>query len=110
MISRNHVGRHPFPIRQWSDVCRGGRSARGIGRVCAHRLAQLGADVVIADVNLDSAREFDEELMAATVPDEIRALGRRSIGVHGDLTQRAAVRLRPWSAAPHRKYQTKTRP
>ncbi len=66
-------------------------AARGIGRAYAHRLAQLGADVVIADVNLDSAKEFDEALTAATVMDEIRALGRRSLGVQGDLTQRAAV-------------------
>jgi NAD(P)-dependent dehydrogenase (short-subunit alcohol dehydrogenase family) len=67
-------------------------AARGIGRAYAHRLAQLGANVVISDINLDSAREFDEELTAATVPDEIRAMGRRSIGVQGDLTQRAAAR------------------
>ncbi|VTU36469.1 3-oxoacyl-[acyl-carrier-protein] reductase FabG [Variovorax sp. PBS-H4] len=67
-------------------------AARGIGRAYAHRLAQLGADVVIADLNLASAKEFDEELTAATVMDEIRAMGRRSIGVQGDLTQRAAAK------------------
>ena len=67
-------------------------AARGIGRAYAHRLAQLGADVVVADIDLDSAREFGEELAAATVMDEIRAMGRRSIGVQGDLTQRAAAK------------------
>jgi len=67
-------------------------AARGLGRAYALRLASLGADVVIADIDLDSARAFDEELSAATVPDEIRALGRRSLGVQGDLTQRAAAR------------------
>ena len=67
-------------------------AARGIGRAYALRLAQLGADVVISDINLDSAREFDEELSAASVPDEIRALGRRSIGVQGDLTRRPDAR------------------
>lgn len=67
-------------------------AARGIGRAYALRLASLGADVVIADIDLDSAREFDEALTAASVPDEIRALGRRSLGVQGDLTQRAAAR------------------
>jgi NAD(P)-dependent dehydrogenase (short-subunit alcohol dehydrogenase family) len=67
-------------------------AARGIGRAYAHRLARLGADVVIADVNLQSAAEFDEELAAPTVADEIRALGRRSLAVQGDLTQRAAAR------------------
>ncbi|VTU31975.1 7-alpha-hydroxysteroid dehydrogenase [Variovorax sp. PBL-H6] len=67
-------------------------AARGLGRAYALRLASLGADVVIGDIDLDSAREFDEGLSAATVPDEIRALGRRSLGIQGDLTQRAAAR------------------
>ena len=67
-------------------------AARGLGRAYALRLAMLGADVVIADIDLDSAREFDEPLGAATVPDEIRALGRRSLGVQGDLTRRDAAR------------------
>lgn len=67
-------------------------AARGIGRAYAHRLAQLGADVAIADIDLDSAREFDEALTAPTVMDEIRAMGRRSIGVQGDLTRRGAAR------------------
>jgi NAD(P)-dependent dehydrogenase (short-subunit alcohol dehydrogenase family) len=67
-------------------------AARGLGRAYALRLAALGADVVIADIDLDSAREFDEALAAASVPDEVRALGRRSLGVQGDLTQRAAAR------------------
>jgi len=67
-------------------------AARGLGRAYALRLAALGADVVIADIDLDSAKAFDEQLTAATVADEIRALGRRSLGVQGDLTQRAAAR------------------
>jgi len=67
-------------------------AARGLGRAYALRLASLGADVVIADINLDAAREFDEELTAATVPDEVRAMGRRSIGVQGDLTRREGAR------------------
>jgi NAD(P)-dependent dehydrogenase (short-subunit alcohol dehydrogenase family) len=66
-------------------------AARGLGRAYALRLASLGADVVIGDIDLDSAREFDEVLSAATVTDEIRALGRRSLGIQGDLTQRAAA-------------------
>lgn len=66
--------------------------ARGLGRAYALRLAELGADVVIADIDLASSQEFGEELTAATVPDEVRALGQRSIGVQGDLTQRGAAR------------------
>ena len=67
-------------------------AARGLGRAYALRLAMLGADVVVADIDLASAREFGEELTADTVPDEVRALGRRSIGVQGDLTQREGAR------------------
>jgi len=63
-------------------------AARGLGRGYALRLARLGADVVVADIDLDAAREFNEALTAATVPDEIRALGRRSLGVQGDLRRR----------------------
>ncbi|QRF61836.1 SDR family NAD(P)-dependent oxidoreductase [Variovorax paradoxus] len=66
-------------------------AARGIGRGFALRLARLGCHVVVADVDLDAARRFDEQLSAASVSDEIVALGRRSIGVQGDLRQRAAA-------------------
>lgn len=64
-------------------------AARGIGRGFALRLARLGCHVVVADVDLDAARRFDEPLSAASVSDEVIALGRRSIGVQSDLRQRA---------------------
>ncbi|GAA4333004.1 glucose 1-dehydrogenase [Pigmentiphaga soli] len=64
-------------------------AGRGIGRGFALRLARLGCDVVVADVDLDGAAKFGEALTAASVPDEIIALGRRSIGVEGDLSRRA---------------------
>jgi NAD(P)-dependent dehydrogenase (short-subunit alcohol dehydrogenase family) len=67
-------------------------AARGLGRAYALRLATLGADVVIADIDLDSAKQYDETLSAASVPDEIRAFGRRSLGVQGDLTKRSGAR------------------
>lgn len=67
-------------------------AARGLGRAYALRLAALGADVVVADIDLASSREFGEVLTAASVPDEVRATGRRSLGVQGDLTQREAAR------------------
>jgi len=63
-------------------------AARGLGRAYALRLARLGADVVVADIDLDAAREFGEELSADSVPDEVRALGRRSLGVQCDLRRR----------------------
>jgi len=66
-------------------------AARGLGRAYALRLAKLGADVVISDVDLNSAREFGEPLDADTVIDEVRALGRHSLGVQGDLRKRAAA-------------------
>lgn len=63
-------------------------AARGLGRAYALHLARLGADVVINDINLYAAREFNEELSggAETVSDEIRALGRRSLGIQADVT------------------------
>ncbi len=66
-------------------------AARGLGRGIALRLARLGADVVIADVKLDAAKEFNEALTAPTVMDECRSLGVRSIGIEGDVSNKAHV-------------------
>lgn len=64
---------------------------RGLGRAYALRLATLGADVVINDLNLDSAREFEEELTADSVMAECEALGVRAIGVEADVTRQEEV-------------------
>lgn len=61
-------------------------SARGLGRAYALRLARLGADVVVNDIDLDAAAEFDEDLTADTVVDECRAFGVRSIGIETDVS------------------------
>lgn len=61
-------------------------AARGLGRAYALRLARLGADVVINDINLAAAKEFGEELTAESVVDEIKALGRRSFGFEADVS------------------------
>ena len=66
-------------------------AGRGLGRSYALRLAKLGADVVINDVNLASAKQYDEKLSADTVVDEIRNLGCRSLGVEADVSQKAAA-------------------
>jgi NAD(P)-dependent dehydrogenase (short-subunit alcohol dehydrogenase family) len=66
-------------------------SGRGLGRAYALRLAELGADVVINDVNLDAAREFNEPLSAPTVMDEVRACGGRSLGIQADVTKKDQV-------------------
>jgi NAD(P)-dependent dehydrogenase (short-subunit alcohol dehydrogenase family) len=60
--------------------------ARGLGRAYGLRLAGLGADIAIADLNLDGAREYGEELGASNIVEEIEALGCRAIGIEGDLS------------------------
>src|ERR1700757_2718598 len=63
--------------------------ARGLGRAFALRLASLGADVAIIDIDLNSAAAFGEVLKAPSVAEEIQNLGRRGIGIQADLTDRA---------------------
>lgn len=65
--------------------------ARGLGRATALALAAEGADVAVTDVDLNGAAQFGERLSADSVPDEIRALGRRAFGIEADLTDQAAV-------------------
>lgn len=65
--------------------------ARGLGRAFAHRLAQMGANVAVLDVDLSGAAKFGETLLAASVADEIAAMGRRSLGVQVDLANRSAA-------------------
>ena len=66
-------------------------AARGLGRAYALRLARLGADIVINDINLEAAAEVHEPLTADTVMDEIRQLGRQAIGIVADVTSEDAV-------------------
>jgi len=66
-------------------------SGRGLGRSYALHLAKIGADVVVNDINLESAKEYDEELTAPTVMDEVRNMGRRSIGIQTDVTEKNQV-------------------
>lgn len=63
-------------------VITGGGS--GIGRAAARKLAELGAHVVVADVNLDGAREVAEEIVAARGK-------RRALAVPVDVTDERAV-------------------
>ena len=66
-------------------------AGRGLGRAYALHLASLGADIVVNDIDLACAREFEEELSAETVMGECEALGVRAIGVEADVTKRPEV-------------------
>lgn len=66
-------------------------AARGIGRAHALRLAKLGADIVINDINLRSHEEFDESITAESVMDEVRALGVSCIGIESNVGVKAEV-------------------
>lgn len=54
-------------------------AGRGIGKGIALRLAEDGANVVIADVNLE---------IAAQAADEIKALGRKALPVRADVSKK----------------------
>lgn len=56
--------------------------ALGIGRGCAVALAKAGADVAIVDLNPDAGEK---------TADEIRGMGRQSLFVRCDVTQRDQV-------------------
>jgi NAD(P)-dependent dehydrogenase (short-subunit alcohol dehydrogenase family) len=65
--------------------------ARGLGRAYVLHLARLGAEVVINDIDLKAAQEYDEPLQAETVMAEVEALGRRAVGLEADVTNKAQV-------------------
>jgi len=60
-------------------------AARGIGRACAVRLAERGADVAVLDIDLRSGERYADE-PPGTATEQIQALGRRALGVQADLT------------------------
>jgi NAD(P)-dependent dehydrogenase (short-subunit alcohol dehydrogenase family) len=78
-------------------------SSRGLGRADALALARAGADVVLADIQLESEEGADEYGLLAQAAraqglvytertaQEIRALGRRALAVRCDVTDRAQV-------------------
>ena len=66
-------------------------AARGLGRAYALRLAALGADVAVIDLDLAGAAEYGETLAAPSVAAEIEQLGRRGLGIQADLSIQAHV-------------------
>ena len=66
-------------------------AARAIGRAHALRLAGLGADIVLNDVNLESFKEFDDGIGAASVVEEVREKGVECLGIEADVTSKEQV-------------------
>jgi 3-oxoacyl-[acyl-carrier protein] reductase len=67
---------------------------RGLGRAYALRLAGLGANVALCDLDLKSYREFEAEAKAMTADStvaEIAALGVKALGYEFDVTDQAKV-------------------
>ena len=62
-------------------------AGRGIGRAIALTLARHGANIMIADLHLDSAQEFGEAL-AADVESEFACHGQKLATYEGDLCHR----------------------
>lgn len=60
-------------------------AARGIGRACAVKLAELGVDVAVLDVDLRSGERYEGEPQGLTT-EQIERLGVRAIGVEADLS------------------------
>lgn len=67
-------------------------AARGLGRAYALRIASLGANVAISDIDLDGAANFGEKLSADSVAAEIEALGVSALALECDLTRPDEVR------------------
>lgn len=61
--------------------------ARGLGRAYVLRLARLGADVVVNDVNLKAHDEYGERITAGSVMEEVRTFGRSSLGIQADVSK-----------------------
>ena len=74
------MGKSNFSLANQVAIVTGGGT--GIGRAIALEFAEFGADVVIAGRRLDVLEQAAEE---------IRALGRRSLAVQADISQKTDV-------------------
>lgn len=69
-------------------------AARGIGREYALRLASLGANIGVIDINLKSYQDFKNENIGdgfETVVEELSGLGVKAIGAEADITSEEEV-------------------
>lgn len=67
-------------------------SGRGLGNVMAVRLAEMGADVAIHDLDWTATAKYGEAANLGEVAKKIEALGVRCIGVTGNIGDPAAVK------------------
>lgn len=65
-------------------------SGRGLGRTIAERLAELGADVVVHDIDWTSAAKFGEAANLGEVAEQIGKHGGRTLAVTGNIGDPAA--------------------
>ncbi len=67
-------------------------SGRGLGRTMAERLAELGADVVIHDMDWHAPAKYNEAPDLGAVAKEVEKYGTRVMAVLGNIGDPAAVR------------------
>lgn len=66
-------------------------SGRGLGRVMAERLAELGADVAIHDLDWTAPAKYGEAPDLGAVAKEMEKYGVRTVAVTGNIGDKAAV-------------------
>jgi NAD(P)-dependent dehydrogenase (short-subunit alcohol dehydrogenase family) len=66
-------------------------SGRGLGSVMARKLAEMGADVILHDLSWDAPARFGEYKDLGEVVKGIEDLGVRSMGVVGNIGDKAAI-------------------
>ena len=66
-------------------------SGRGLGRAMAERLAQMGADVAIHDLDWTATAKYGEAADLGVVAAQIAAHGVRTAAVTGNIGDRAAI-------------------
>lgn len=67
-------------------------AARGIGREYALRLARLGANVVITDIDLSAGKYKESDVTAPTVKKELEQFGVKALEFQGDGTDEEFVK------------------